>query len=102
VRCPRDPRRPEGPRPGPQPLATTGPGVLGAVLAIAGILDHLQTLITDAGDIIIPFTFVMLVDWLSVQRRRTPAAAFLTTRAACATGVGSPRWRRVRPRLLRG
>jgi purine-cytosine permease-like protein len=59
-----------------QPLATIGLGVLGTVLAIAGILDHVQTLITDAGDIIIPFTFVMLVDWLWVQRRRTPAAAF--------------------------
>jgi purine-cytosine permease-like protein len=59
-----------------QPVATIGLGVLGTVLAIAGILDHVQTLITDAGDIIIPFTFVMLVDWLYVQRRRTPAEAF--------------------------
>lgn len=59
-----------------QPLATIGLGVLGTVLAIAGILDHVQTLISDAGDIIVPFTFVMLVDWLYVQRRRTPATAF--------------------------
>jgi purine-cytosine permease-like protein len=59
-----------------QPLATVGLGILGTILAIAGILDHVQTLITDAGDIIIPFTFVMLVDWIYVQRRRTPASAF--------------------------
>ncbi len=59
-----------------QPTATVGLGVLGTALAIAGILDHVQTLISDAGDIIIPFTFVMLVDWLYVQRRRTPADAF--------------------------
>ncbi|MGH3154249.1 MAG: purine-cytosine permease family protein, partial [Streptosporangiaceae bacterium] len=59
-----------------QPAATIALGVLGTVLAIAGILDHVQTLINDAGDIIIPFTFVMLVDWLYVQRRRTPAEAF--------------------------
>ena len=59
-----------------QPLATVGLGVLGTALAIAGILSHVQTLIGDAGDIIIPFTFVMLVDWLYVQRRRTPASAF--------------------------
>jgi phosphoglucomutase/phosphomannomutase-like protein len=59
-----------------QPLATVGLGILGTILAIAGILDHVQTLITDAGDIIIPFTFVMLVDWIYVQRRRTPATAF--------------------------
>ena len=59
-----------------QPVATIGLGVLGTVLAIAGILNHVQTLISDAGDIIIPFTFVMLVDWIYVQRRRTPASAF--------------------------
>jgi purine-cytosine permease-like protein len=59
-----------------QPAATVGLGVLGTGLAIAGILNHVQTLIGDAGDIVIPFTFVMLVDWLYVQRRRTPAAAF--------------------------
>jgi purine-cytosine permease-like protein len=59
-----------------QPLATIGLGVLGTALAIAGILDHVQTLIGDAGDIIIPFTFVMLVDWVYVQKRRTPATAF--------------------------
>ena len=59
-----------------QPAATVGLGVLGTILAIAGILGHVQTLIADAGDIIIPFTFVMLVDWLYVQRRRTPAEAF--------------------------
>jgi purine-cytosine permease-like protein len=59
-----------------QPIATVVLGVLGIILAMAGILDHVQTLISDAGDIIIPFTFVMLVDWLYVQRRRTPASAF--------------------------
>lgn len=62
-----------------QPIATIGLGVLGTILAIAGILDHVQTLISDAGDIIIPFTFVMLVDWLFVQRRSTPAGAFFTS-----------------------
>jgi purine-cytosine permease-like protein len=61
-----------------QPIATIGLGILGTILAIAGILDHVQTLISDAGDIIIPFTFVMLVDWLYVQRRRTPATAFFS------------------------
>ncbi|HEY1821048.1 MAG TPA: cytosine permease [Trebonia sp.] len=59
-----------------QPVATITLGILGTILAIAGILDHVQTLISDAGDIIIPFTFVMLVDWLYVQRKRTPATAF--------------------------
>jgi purine-cytosine permease-like protein len=71
-----------------QPLATVGLGVLGTVLAIAGILDHVQTLISDAGDIIIPFTFVMLVDWLYVQRRRTPADAFFQPPRSLADRAG--------------
>ena len=33
------------------------------MLAIAGLLDHVGTLVTDAGDIIISFTFVVLVDY---------------------------------------
>ncbi|MFJ4654717.1 purine-cytosine permease family protein [Nocardia sp. NPDC088792] len=59
-----------------QPLATIGLGILGTALAIWGILNHVETLITDAGDITTPFIFVILVDWLYVQRRRTPATAF--------------------------
>jgi len=59
-----------------QPIATFILGIGGIALAIAGILSHVSTLLNDAGDVIIPFTFVMLVDWLYVQRRRTAAAAF--------------------------
>jgi purine-cytosine permease-like protein len=59
-----------------QPIATVILGVGGTALAIAGILSHVSTLLNDAGDVIIPFTFVMLVDWLYVQKRRTKAAAF--------------------------
>ena len=54
-----------------QPLATVILGIGGTLLAIAGILSHVSTLLSDAGDIVIPFTFVMLVDWIYVQRRRT-------------------------------
>jgi purine-cytosine permease-like protein len=59
-----------------QPLATVILGIGGTLLAIAGILQHVSTLLNDAGDLIIPFTFVMLVDWVYVQRRRTPPEAF--------------------------
>lgn len=64
------------PRRWEQPLATLALGIAGTALAIAGILSHVQTLLTDAGDIIIPFTFVMLVDWFAVQRAATPADEF--------------------------
>jgi purine-cytosine permease-like protein len=59
-----------------QPLATILLGVGGIGLAIAGILAHVSTLLSDAGDIVIPFTFVMLVDWIYVQKRRTAAEEF--------------------------
>jgi purine-cytosine permease-like protein len=59
-----------------QPIATVVLGIGGTALAIAGILSHVGTLLNDAGDVIIPVTFVMLVDWLYVQKRRTRAAAF--------------------------
>jgi purine-cytosine permease-like protein len=59
-----------------QPFATVILGAGGTLLAIAGILQHVSTLLNDAGDLIIPFTFVMLMDWIYVQRRRTPAEAF--------------------------
>jgi len=42
-----------------QPLATIILGIGGILLAIAGIVQHVSTLLNDAGDVIIPFTFVM-------------------------------------------
>lgn len=47
-----------------QPVATVVLGILGTLLAQLGILDHAETFITDIGDILGPFAFVMLVDWL--------------------------------------
>ncbi|MCY0879627.1 MAG: cytosine permease [Firmicutes bacterium] len=59
-----------------QPLATAILGLLGTVLAILGILNHVEGFLNVVGDVIIPFTFIMLVDWIWVQRRRTPVDAF--------------------------
>jgi purine-cytosine permease-like protein len=72
----RKPRRWE------QPAATIVLGVLGTLLAQAGILTHAQTFITDVGDILGPFAFVMLVDWLwgRMRDKRDPATYFRTPR----------------------
>ena len=59
-----------------QPIATIAMGVLGTILAILGILNHVAGFLDVIGDVIIPFTFIMLVDWIWIQRRQTPAAAF--------------------------
>jgi len=72
----RKPRRWE------QPAATVVLGILGTLLAQLGILSHAETFISDVGDLLGPFTFVMLVDWLWGRMRdkldpgtyfRTPA-----------------------------
>lgn len=59
-----------------QPVATILLGAAGTVLAVAGILSHVSTFLNDSGDIIIPFTLIMLVDWIWVQRKRTPVEEF--------------------------
>lgn len=59
-----------------QPIATLILGFLSTVLAVMGILNHVAGFLDGIGDVIVPFTFVMLVDWLWVQKRQTPAQAF--------------------------
>ncbi len=59
-----------------QPVATIILGVLSTILAVLGILNHVSGFLDAIGDVIVPFTFIMLVDWLWVQRRKTPADAF--------------------------
>ncbi|MGH8961407.1 MAG: hypothetical protein ACRDWT_09395 [Jatrophihabitantaceae bacterium] len=74
------------PRRWEQPIATVALGVAGTALASAGILSHVQTLLNDAGDIIIPFTFVMLVDWIGVQRKATGDEEFSIRRLRRSRG----------------
>jgi len=59
-----------------QPIATVILGVLGTALAQAGILSHAQTFITDVGDVLGPFAFVMVVDWLWGLKDRTNADSY--------------------------
>ena len=66
----REPRRWE------QPVATVLLGVVATLLAVGGILDRVQGFLDGIGDVVFPFTFVMLADWLWVQRRRTPTPEF--------------------------
>ncbi|HEY3775174.1 MAG TPA: hypothetical protein VGL69_19370 [Solirubrobacteraceae bacterium] len=59
-----------------QPIATVVLGVLGTALAQAGILSHAQTFITDVGDVLGPFAFVMVVDWLWGLKDRANADSY--------------------------
>lgn len=59
-----------------EPVATVVLGAISTLLAIYGILNKIQNFLNITGDVIFPFTFIMLVDWISVQRKRTPVAAF--------------------------
>lgn len=64
------------PRRWEQPAGTLVLGIVSTLLAVAGILTHIQSFLNSIGDALFPFTFIMLVDWIWVQRRRTPAEAF--------------------------
>lgn len=64
------------PRRWEQPVGTFLLGIASTLLAVAGILTHIQSFLNGIGDVIFPFTFIMLVDWILVQRRATPAQAF--------------------------
>ncbi len=64
------------PRKWEQPIGTLLLGIASTLLAVAGILTHIQSFLNDIGDVIFPFTFIMLVDWILVQRRATEAETF--------------------------
>ncbi|TCP49359.1 purine-cytosine permease-like protein [Tamaricihabitans halophyticus] len=82
-----------------QPIASVLLGVVGITLAVIGILDNAADFLEASGKVIIPFTFIMLVDWIAVQRRKTPSEEFfraprgfaerwrLDAVGACAVGV---------------
>jgi purine-cytosine permease-like protein len=53
-----------------QPIGTLVLGLASTVLAVVGILTHIESFLNGIGDVIFPFTFVMLADWYLVQRRR--------------------------------
>lgn len=72
------------PRKWEQPVASVLLGVVGIVLAVAGILENAAEFLEAAGTVIIPFTFIMLVDWVLVQRRRTHSDEFFRAPAGFA------------------
>ena len=54
-----------------QPIATILLGAGGIILAIAGILAHIETFIDDLASIIFPFTFILIFDWFVHLRHTT-------------------------------
>ncbi len=73
-----------------QPVATLFLGFFSTVLAILGILNHVSGFLDAIGDVIIPFTFIMLVDWIWVQKRQTPGDAFFAPPRTPADWVNWP------------
>jgi purine-cytosine permease-like protein len=78
------------PRRWEQPVGTLLLGIASTLLAVAGILAHIQSFLNDIGDVIFPFTFIMLVDWIWVQRRATPAEAFFERPRTAAQWIDPP------------
>ena len=78
------------PRRWQQPAGTLVLGFLSTLLAVAGILTHISNFINSIGDALFPFTFVMLVDWLYVQRRATPVDEFFVRPHALSGWLALP------------
>lgn len=72
-----------------QPVATIVFGLLGTVLALAGILNHAEAFVTDVGDVVAPFTFILAVDWLWALRDKTNVETYF---ARPRTFAGQWRW----------
>ncbi len=62
-----------------QPLATVVLGMLSILLAVGGILNRVSGFLDMVGDVVIPFTFVLIVDWLWVQKKSTPSGEFFSS-----------------------
>lgn len=73
-----------------QPVGTFVLGIASTLLAVAGILTHIQSFLNSIGDVIFPFTFIMLVDWIWVQRRRTPVETFFEKPRTLAQWIDPP------------
>ncbi len=59
-----------------QPIATILLGAGGIILAIAGILGHIETFIDTLAAIIFPFTFILIFDWFVHLRHTTKIADY--------------------------
>jgi purine-cytosine permease-like protein len=78
------------PRRWEQPVGTLLLGIASTLLAVAGILTHITSFLNGIGDVIFPFTFIMLVDWIMVQRRATPAEDFFERPTAPVHWIDPP------------
>lgn len=60
-----------------QPISTIILGMVSIILAILGILNQVQNFLLLVGDIIFPFTFILIVDWYTGLRNRSVESFYL-------------------------
>ncbi|AWR93713.1 purine-cytosine permease family protein [Acidianus brierleyi] len=58
-----------------QPLASILLGTVSIILAILGILNYIENFLLLVGDLILPFTFILIVDWY-VNLRNNSVSSF--------------------------
>jgi purine-cytosine permease-like protein len=61
-----------------QPISTIVLGVFGIILAIAGILSHIETFLNLVADLLFPYTFILIVDWYLNLRKTAKLRDFYT------------------------
>lgn len=53
-----------------QPISAIILGAVSIALAIIGILNHVENFLTLVGDVILPFTFILIIDWYTGLREQ--------------------------------
>ncbi len=59
-----------------QPIASLVLGLIATLMAVGGILEHVEPFLSVLGVFLFPFTFLMMFDWVLIQKRATPVSAF--------------------------
>lgn len=67
-----------------QPVASVILGLIATLMAVAGILNFVEPFLLLLGLFLFPFTFLMMFDWVVIQKRATPVGVFFEKKTRLA------------------
>jgi purine-cytosine permease-like protein len=75
-----------------QPIASISLGLVSIILAILGILNYVENFLLLVGDLILPFTFILIIDWYTGLRNSDINSFYynngIKLKAIIAIGIG--------------
>ncbi|AOL16561.1 thiamine permease [Sulfolobus sp. A20] len=70
-----------------QPISTLSLGVISTILAILGILNYVENFLLLVGDVIFPFTFILIVDYYFSLRNAPITVFYKATKSIGWNGI---------------